>query len=113
MKAAILAQNSFQFYKRLCELLALTLQMRNSISGRTDMDYIISPVKNASGQFYDSRTATSDLPRDADANGAYNIARKVLLFIRKLKEQDVEHLMKVSTNSTKAEWLTFARNCHE
>mgnify|MGYP004527840583 CR=1 FL=1 len=113
MKAAILSQNSFQFYKKLCDLLALTLQMRNSISGRTDMDYIISPVKNASGQFYDSRTAAPDLPRDADANGAYNIARKVLLFIRKLKEQDVEHLMKVSTNSTKAEWLTFARNCHE
>ena len=45
MKAAILAQNSFQFYKRLCELLALTLQMRNSISGRTDGLYHFSGKK--------------------------------------------------------------------
>ena len=64
MKEAILAQDSPKFFKELCGLLSLTLQMRNSITGRTDVYYIISPVKNAAGRFYDSRKAASDLPCD-------------------------------------------------
>ena len=88
--------------------------MRNSITGRTDVDYIISPVKNAAGRFYDSRKAASDLPCDADANGAYNIARKVLLFIRRLQAQEESNLMNKDLEKiTNAQWLSFVQNGHE
>lgn len=114
MKEAILAQDSPKFFKELCGLLSLTLQMRNSITGRTDVDYIISPVKNAAGRFYDSRKAASDLPCDADANGAYNIARKVLLFIRRLQAQEESNLMNKDLEKiTNAQWLSFVQNGHE
>ena len=53
------------------------LQMRNSNAG-TDEDYIISPVRNASGEFFDSRSSDGTTPKDADANGAYHIALKGL-----------------------------------
>ena len=43
--------------------------MRNSISN-SGIDYLISPVLNDEGDFYDSRLAGNDMPKDADANGA-------------------------------------------
>ena len=48
----------------------------------------ISPVKNAKGYFYDSRVVDKTLPIDADANGAYNIARKGLMLIEQIKNVD-------------------------
>lgn len=36
----------------------------------TDEDFILSPVANAQGIFFDSRKAGDGQPKDADANGA-------------------------------------------
>lgn len=85
--------------------------MRNSITGRTDVDYIISPVINNEGTFYDSRKYLDEitLPQDADANGAYNIARKALWIIEKLKESPDEELNKVKLAITQREWLEYAQ----
>ena len=106
LKDKIVGQNDKQFFVRLMSLLSLTLQMRNSVTG-TDIDYLISPVRNDNGEFFDSRKGNAALPLDADANGAYNIARKGLWAIRKLQQS--EDPDKESLAITNAEWLKFAQ----
>nr|HNI02871.1 hypothetical protein [Chitinophagales bacterium] len=76
IKAQIAAQKEKDFLKGMMDLFKLTLQMRNSITN-SEVDYLISPVKNEQGVFYDSRNADATLPKDADANGAYHIAKRV------------------------------------
>lgn len=113
LKEQILAMDEKGFYKKLMGLLSLTLQMRNSISKNVDVDYLISPVKNSNGEFYDSRNydITSSLPCDADSNGAYNIARKGLWAINQIKQADDETKANISIKNS--EWLQYAQNCDE
>ncbi len=106
LKEAISAQSDAQFFKDLLSLMKLLLQMRNSITN-SEEDYLLSPVSDESGHFFDSREGISCLPIDADANGAYNIARKGLWVIRKIQETpDGE---KPSLTITNKEWLQFAQ----
>ena len=107
IKEAINLQSEKVFFERLLHLLKLTLQMRNSITG-TDIDYLISPVANCKGGFYDSRTATSKLPQNADANGAYNIARKGMWVVEQIKE--TADLKKLKLAISNKEWLGFVQN---
>lgn len=114
LKNSILCISNADFYKRLIKLLSLTLQMRNSITGSTlpEDDYLISPVANKNGEFYDSRNykgANAPLPCDADANGAYNIARKALWAINILKDTTDDKLDKANLSITNAEWLEFTQ----
>lgn len=109
LKEAIIKQNSADFFKKILHLLKLTLQLRNSITG-TEVDYMVSPVANENGHFFNSETAGDDLPQNADANGAYNIARKGLYFVRQIKQQI--DLSKLKLNITNKEWLKFIQN-HE
>ena len=102
----ICSQNDAQFYKDLLHLLHLTLQMRNSITG-TDVDYLISPVLNENNEFYDSRTCGDNLPKNADANGAYNIARKGLWIIEQIKQTD--DLSKLKLAISNKEWMRYAQ----
>ena len=113
LKEQILVMDEKSFYKKLMGLLSLTLQMRNSISKNVDVDYLISPVKNSNGEFYDSRNydITSSLPCDADSNGAYNIARKGLWAINQIKQADDETKANISIKNS--EWLQYAQNCDE
>ena len=107
LKEAIANQSNKKFFERLTHLLCLTLQMRNSVAG-TEIDYMISPVVNENGEFYDSRTCDKTLPENADANGAYNIARKGLWIAQQIKEaEDIEKIKLAMTNK---EWLNFAQN---
>ena len=55
-------------------LLKVILQMR--YSDGNDRDFILSPVANENGVFFDSEKAADAEPKDADANGAYHIALK-------------------------------------
>ena len=114
LKDSILSISNADFYRRLIRLLSLTLQMRNSITGSTlpEDDYLISPVANKSGAFYDSRNykgTNAALPCDADANGAYNIARKALWAINVLKETPDDMLNKAKLSITNAEWLEYTQ----
>uniref|UniRef100_UPI0035F21D55 ReChb n=1 Tax=synthetic construct TaxID=32630 RepID=UPI0035F21D55 len=106
LKEAILSQDDADFFKSLLHLLRLTLQMRNSITG-TEIDYIISPVANENGEFFDSRKADESLPKDADANGAYHIARKGLWVLEQIKQTD--DLKKVNLAISNKEWLEFVQ----
>lgn len=109
LKEQILSKDDKSFYKALIGLLSLTLQMRNSVSGNGDIDYLISPVKNSKGEFYDSRNydLTSSLPCDADSNGAYNIARKGLWAVNQIKQAEDETKAKISIKNS--EWLQYAQ----
>ncbi|MGI5832842.1 MAG: type V CRISPR-associated protein Cas12a/Cpf1 [Thermoguttaceae bacterium] len=77
-------QQQKDFFGALCNLLNLTLQLRysNSTAEGKDQDFILSPVKNKEGKFFDSRLTDGSLPQDADANGAYHIALKGLYHIK-------------------------------
>ena len=110
LKTAILSQSGKAFFESFMRLLRLTLQMRNSKT-RSQEDYLLSPVKNAAGEFYDSRNygATSALPANADANGAYNIARKALWAIERIKQTDETELSSVSLAISNKEWLAYAQ----
>lgn len=106
LKEAICNQTDAQFFKDLLGLMKLLLQMRNSITN-SEEDYLLSPVPDESGRFFDSRDGICNLPIDADANGAYNIARKGLWLIRKIRETSEGD--KLSLNITNKDWLLFAQ----
>jgi CRISPR-associated protein Cpf1 len=103
----ICAVKSKDFYVKILYALKLTLQMRNSNS-KTGEDYIISPVLNSQGQFFDSRNYSgrnATKPVDADANGAYHIARKCLWAINQIKAGNDNKL-----SITKKEWLEYMQS---
>ena len=106
LKEAISAQSEKIFFTDLLHLLKLTLQMRNSITG-TETDYLVSPVADENGNFYDSRTCNDLLPKNADANGAYNIARKGLMLIEQIKE--AEDVSSIKFDISNKSWLNFAQ----
>jgi hypothetical protein len=106
LKESILNQTNKEFFKQLLYLFKLTLQMRNNIP-HSDADYIISPIADADGEFFDSRKGKSNLPVNADANGAYNIARKGLLIINQIENSD--NLKKIKIAISNKEWLKYAQ----
>ena len=106
IKEAICMQTDAQFFKDLLGLMKLLLQMRNSKTG-SEVDYLLSPVADEQGNFFDSRKGNATLPDNADANGAYNIARKGLWAIHKI--QETAENKKPSLAITNKEWLQFAQ----
>ncbi len=106
LKSYILAHEEKPFFEQLLYLFKLTLQMRNSETG-TQIDYMISPIADKNGLFYDSRKVDNRLPKDADANGAYNIARKGLMLVNRIKEGDLSK--KIDLTITNREWLQYAQ----
>jgi CRISPR-associated protein Cpf1 len=107
IKNSIQNQTDKKFFDELIFLFKLTLQMRNSITN-TDVDYILSPVRDKKGDFYDSRNNIPTLPKDADANGAYNIARKGLMLIDQIKKAEDLSKLKLAP-ITNEQWLTYVQ----
>jgi CRISPR-associated protein Cpf1 len=109
IKTQIAAKEDKAFFETLLYWFKMTLQMRNSETG-TDEDYLISPVMNAKGTFYDSRNADETLPKDADANGAYHIAKKGLWVLEQInKTETIEDLKKVKVAISNKEWLQYVQ----
>lgn len=67
-------------------------QIRNSgdVAKYQDDNFLLSPVRNEQGEHFDSRIYEKQenpkLPKDADANGAYNIARKGIVMYEHIKQ---------------------------
>lgn len=81
-----------QFFKKFMFLWSLLCQIRNTNSdeatGENDNDFILSPVE----PFFDSRDDNdSDLPKNGDDNGAYNIARKGIIILDKISRYATEN----------------------
>ena len=108
LRNTILEIKEADFFKRFMKLISLTVQMRNS-DEKNGVDEIISPVKNARGEFFVSSGMEKYLPVDADANGAYNIAKKGLWIIQKIKETPEDEMAKLKLTMSNKEWLKFAQ----
>ena len=106
LKADILAQKDAAFFKELMEVLKMTLQMKNT-GLSCEEDYFQSCIMGSDGTFFNSAIANERLPRSTDANGAYNIARKGLVLIEKIKQTQEGEKAKLYVSNT--EWLQFAQ----
>ncbi len=89
------------------------LAMRYS-NATTGEDFILSPVADDNGVFFDSRDYENmenpPLPQDADANGAYHITLKGLWVVKQIQQSESDKLDKVKLAITNKEWLNFAQN---
>jgi CRISPR-associated protein Cpf1 len=75
------------FWKKFLDILRLTL--RNTDWNPETREFrIVSCTADASGRFYDSRTAKETMPKDADVLAAWNIARKAHMILRNIREYD-------------------------
>ena len=97
-------RNSPHFFHKVLNAFKLTVALRHSSK---DVDKIISPVRNAENQCFDSSRHDPAMPENADANGAYHIALKGLYLLRNKISEDGK-LGAVST----AEWLNYVRERH-
>ena len=105
LKEAICSLAKREHLEPLMHLMKLLLQLRNSKTN-SEVDYMLSPVAE-NGVFYDSRSCNGNLPIDADANGAYNIARKGLWGLRQI--QDSKPGEKLNLALSNKEWLRFVQ----
>ena len=108
IKSAILEVGSAAFFKGLTDVVYYTLQMCNKDDDEKE-DYFVSPVKNANGQFFDTRyiKATDNLPICLDANGAYNLTRKTFYSIERMKEAEDLKTAKIFLKANT--WLDYAQ----
>lgn len=109
LKTQIACQESAEFFKTLMKCLSVTLALRhnNGEKGNTEQDYILSPVADEKGRFFDSRKSGDEMPQNADANGAYNIALKGLWCLQQIRE--TKDLKKVKLAISNKEWLQFIK----
>ncbi len=106
LRSAITSQRSSPFFASLIKLLKVTLAMRYS-SAEDQKDFILSPVADENGEFYCSEGRNDGLPQDADANGAFNIARKGLWVLKQIDQ--AEKYTDWTTKITNSQWLHFAQ----
>lgn len=112
-------QDDSSFFKSLIFYLKILLSLRNSYTesevneftkregenfNLNNYDYILSPVEK-DGVFFDSRKSDNLLPKDADANGAYNIGLKGLILIDKIKNTPEDK--KVDLKIEKQDYLNY------
>ena len=71
-----------------------------------EKDFILSPVADGSGRFFDSRKATDNEPKNADANGAYHIALKGLMSLKNIKSDKKKLLIQPIKNK---DWFEFTQ----
>jgi len=94
IKEQILERDDKPFFASLLEILNNVFRMNN---GHGDENFFVSPVKNDKGLFFDSRIS-KEIPC-TDANAAYNMARKMVISIEKIKNEETK------TIPTTAEYL--------
>ena len=111
IKKEIVKQSESSFFKELTALLNLTVQLRHiNPKGKIsdEKDFILSPVADKNGRFFDSRKAKEQEPRNADANGAYHIALKGLITVKNITA-DEKDKFKIQSITNK-DWFEFIRH---
>ncbi len=107
LKRQILDVKDATFFQKFMKLFSLMVQMRNSDS-KTGEDKIVSPVLNEYGEFFVTGSS-NEVPLDADANGAFNIARKGLWIIEQIQQTDIDKLDNLKLVISNKEWLQYAQ----
>ena len=106
LKYAISSIESLDTLKQLLHAFKLTMQMRNSETG-TDVDYLLSPAIGSNGNNFDSRVRDTTMPLNADANGAFNIARKGMMIVQQIQSStDIANIKYAVSNK---DWLNFVQ----
>lgn len=108
IKQSLIKIEDADFYRSFMHFITLVLQMRNS-DNKSGEDWILSPVKNQKGEFFRTDISSERYPHDADANGAYNIARKGLWIVEQIQRTDIEQLDKIKFAMSNKEWLIYAQ----
>lgn len=106
LRDKITSQTQAGFFASLSKLLQVTLAMRYS-SSEDGKDFILSPVADNNGVFYYSEGRNDGLPQDADANGAFNIARKGLWMLEQIDK--AEGYKDWSTKISNKDWLSYVQ----
>jgi CRISPR-associated protein Cpf1 len=105
LKEDILRIEEARFFEDLLKYLSVLLALRHTYKeDGVEYDTIVSSVESTSGlnEFFVSREG-NDLPENADANGAYNIARKGLWLLKQLdKNEDKEKAIEEFNNLKRA-----------
>lgn len=74
--------------KKLLRTVDCWFKERTKLRNKNEnQDFILSPVKNSAGKFFNSKDDFEGLPKDSDLNGAYNIALKGKFKIEKTAEK--------------------------
>lgn len=118
LKSKILAVDEASFFKELMFLFRTTIALRhnNGEAGQLEEDFILSSVKSDNGTFFDSREVIKlpedqrTMPQNADANGAYHIAMKGLLLLKRLHK--TEDISKLDQRISNKDWLRFMQLEH-
>jgi hypothetical protein len=89
----------------------LIQQIRNTGNSDRDEDFILSPVRDKYGNHFDSRIHLdggdkATLPVSGDANGAYNIARKGIMMLERIKENSEKPNLYISN----VDWDKFSQS---
>lgn len=108
IKQSMIEIEDADFYRSFMHFISLVLQMRNSDS-KTGEDWLVSPVKNDAGEFFRTDAGNKRYPCDADANGAYNIARKGLWIVDQIQKTEIDKLDRVKLTIANKEWLFYAQ----
>lgn len=106
LKEEIASISSLEMLKQLLHAFKLVMQMRNSVTG-SDVDFLLSPAIDDKGMNFDSRKGIKTLPENADANGAYNIARKGLMIVEQI--QSADDIANIKYSVSNKDWLKFAQ----
>jgi len=112
LKEKILQKDTKDFFSKLIFYLRVltSLRQNNGKIGDQEKDFILSPVADSKGNFFNSLEAKDDEPNDADANGAYHIALKGLMNLQVLKQTQEENLDKPNWKIKNTDWLHFVWN---
>ena len=104
----ICEMNEKSFFVKILQIFRLVMDIRNTSSGtKNENDYILSPVADSKGNFFDSRYAKNDEPQNADANGAYHIALKGLKTMKEIKDGELAPL---ELGNERKSWFKFVQN---
>jgi CRISPR-associated protein Cpf1 len=115
-----------KFFENLLNYLSVLLALRHTWEDESKVvkDTIVSSVEYEQNKFFNSEDNDEAFPIDADANGAFNIARKGLWLLKRLDELGIDEFNKlkkskeVTKNGTKKkisqwcnneDWLQFAQ----
>jgi CRISPR-associated protein Cpf1 len=110
-KSSLIEKDEKDLFCEILQMLSLTLSLRYSKTG-TDIDFILSPVANKNGVFFDSRNATNAMPKDGDENGTYHINLKGDWVFEQINK--TEDSKKPNLYLRNNEWFAYAQSkCNE